>query len=150
MERNLLGEQGLKKLMKEICSETIRPEIQELLSFATSKVTEEYQKYMQLNQRKLYAYDAGEVITGCIGIEFLAENSCEIKHIAVFSEYRGQQIGSKMIDWVSEKYGFSSVLAETDQDAVEFYRKNGFEIMCLGEKYPGRERFLCRKKISET
>nr|WP_201024033.1 hypothetical protein [Paenibacillus sp. 32O-W] len=29
--------------------------------------------------------------------------------------------------------------AETDKDAVDFYRKIGFHVTTLGEKYPGIE-----------
>ena len=36
--------------------------------------------------------------------------------------------------------------AETDKEAVEFYKKIGFQVKSLGEKYPGIERFhLCFK-----
>lgn len=35
------------------------------------------------------------------------------------------------------------IKAETDKDAVGFYKKNGFSITSLGEKYPGVERFEC-------
>jgi ribosomal protein S18 acetylase RimI-like enzyme len=33
--------------------------------------------------------------------------------------------------------------AETDEEAVEFYRNIGFSIQSLGEKYPGVDRFKC-------
>lgn len=46
-----------------------------------------------------------------------------------------------MLKFVLEDY--LVVSAETDADAVEFYRKYGFKIKSLGEKYPGVERFLC-------
>ncbi|EOR21192.1 N-acetyltransferase GCN5 [Niallia nealsonii AAU1] len=46
-----------------------------------------------------------------------------------------------MIKFLSKQYTFIS--AETDNDAVGFYRKNGFKITSLGEKYPIVEWFLC-------
>lgn len=125
-------------------------ELLELLSYAASKAQEEYVDYMNAANKKLYVCKMDGAIAGCIGIEHLAGRSCEIRHIAVSLENRGQQIGSKMIGFIRKKYGFSSVLAETDQDAVDFYRKNAFEITSLGEKYPGRERFLCRKIFSDS
>lgn len=82
----------------------------------------------------------GETL-GCIGVEISSLNLCEIKHIAVSSEQRGKGIGSKMISFILMMY--PSVSAETDTDAVEFYRKYGFRITSLGEKYSGVERFLC-------
>ncbi|MCR2823625.1 GNAT family N-acetyltransferase [Lederbergia panacisoli] len=87
---------------------------------------------------------AGE---GCIGIEIINSKECVIRHIAVSSEQRGKGFGSKMINFLSEQYPFIS--AETDKDAVDFYRKYGFIITNLGEKDPGVERFLCeyRKEL---
>ena len=48
-----------------------------------------------------------------------------------------------MIDFILEKYLFAFVLAETDKEAVYFYKKHGFKITSLGEIYPGVEHFQC-------
>ncbi|MCY1251522.1 hypothetical protein D9M72_652950 [compost metagenome] len=48
-----------------------------------------------------------------------------------------------MIRYVEEHHAFSSIYAETDQEAVLFYKNLGFHITSLGEKYPGVERFGC-------
>ncbi|WP_090914585.1 MULTISPECIES: GNAT family N-acetyltransferase [unclassified Bacillus (in: firmicutes)] len=129
--------------MKEVNSKTIHPSIRKLLSFATSdfKVEQEYGKYSKLLNRKLYSLELEGEIVGCIGIEIISVKECEIKHIAVSSVQRDKGIGSNMINYISNKYPL--IYAETDNDAVEFYRKYGFEITSLGEKYPGVERFLC-------
>ena len=76
-------------------------------------------------------------------IEFLGLNRCEIKHIAVSPNHRGQGIGSKMISIIKVKHSLTFVFAETDKDAVNFYKNCGFKITSLGEKYPGVERFQC-------
>ncbi|WP_328824102.1 GNAT family N-acetyltransferase [Niallia circulans] len=60
--------------------------------------------------------------------------------MAVSTKQRGKSVGSQMIKFLSKQYTFIS--AETDNDAVGFYRKNGFKITSLGEKYPSVERFL--------
>lgn len=129
--------------MKIINSKTIHPSVRELLSFATLdfKVDLEYQMYLKSLNRKLYCFELQEEIVGCIGIEIISFNECVIKHIAVSSEHRGKGIGSRMIEFLSEE--FTLITAETDKDAVDFYRKYGFSITSLGEKYPGVERFLC-------
>ena len=129
--------------MKEINSKNIPLTIRKLLSLATSdkNVNEMYGVYMSSINRKIYGFEVEGIIVGCIGIESRSLNECEIKHIAVFSDRRGKGIGSKMIEYVSDKY--PSIFAETDKDAVVFYQKYGFEITSLGEKYPGVERFLC-------
>jgi hypothetical protein len=37
--------------------------------------------------------------------------------------------------------------AETDADAVDFYRAIGFAVENLGERYPGVERRRCRLEL---
>ncbi|UOQ91461.1 GNAT family N-acetyltransferase [Halobacillus shinanisalinarum] len=135
--------------MIEIHSKIIHPLIKDLLSYATSKkrIAQEYKKYIQSSNRKLYVAERKGIMAGCIGIKFIEPNVCEIKHIAVFPPERGNRIGSEMIDFIMDKHLLNSVFAETDLDAVEFYRNYGFEISDLGEKYPSVERFLCEYKI---
>ncbi|MGI2328322.1 GNAT family N-acetyltransferase [Planococcus sp. YIM B11945] len=136
--------------MQEIQAKTILKEMAELLSFVTQKSNEEYEKYMGLNQRKLFAYKLENKIVGCIGIELISGNLCEIKHIVVSPEERGQKIGSQMVQFVCKRFNLTSIFAETDQEAVGFYQKRGFDVESLGEKYPGRERFLCTLHIEKT
>ncbi|MEB2299387.1 GNAT family N-acetyltransferase [Lysinibacillus xylanilyticus] len=130
--------------MNIVQANTISPTIRKLLSFATSdkKVQQEYDKYILLSNRTLYSFESEGEIVGCIGIEQLSSSKCEIKHIAVLTDQRGKGIGSKMINYIASEY--SSIVAETDYEAVDFYRSYGFFIASLGEKYPGVERFLCQ------
>ncbi|WP_079527871.1 GNAT family N-acetyltransferase [Halobacillus hunanensis] len=131
--------------MKEVNSTIIHPTIKVLLTYATSeeRVEQELEKYIQLTKRKLYVLELKGVIVGCIGIEFASTGICEIKHIAVSPVERGRKLGSKMVDYVCNKHALRSIFAETDIDAVDFYRNYGFEITSLAEKYPGVERFIC-------
>ncbi|MEB2279736.1 GNAT family N-acetyltransferase [Lysinibacillus xylanilyticus] len=130
--------------MNIVQANTISPTIRKLLSFATSdkKVQQEYEKYILLSNRTLYSFVVEGEIFGCIGIEQVSLFECEIKHIAVLADQREKGIGSKMINYIANKY--SSIVAETDNEAVDFYRRYGFFITSLGEKYPGVERFLCQ------
>ncbi|MGE8034435.1 GNAT family N-acetyltransferase [Lysinibacillus sp. NPDC093692] len=130
--------------MNIVQANTISPAIRKLLSFATSdkKVQQEYEKYILLSNRTLYSFESEGEIIGCIGIEQFNLSKCEIKHIAVLTDQRGKGIGNKMINYIASKY--SSIVAETDCEAVDFYRRYGFFITSLGEKYPGVERFLCQ------
>ncbi|QSB09345.1 GNAT family N-acetyltransferase [Lysinibacillus fusiformis] len=131
--------------MKLIQSSKIQPEVKTLLSYATSekKVDREYPLYIQNPERVLYGYTIEQDLVGCIGIVKGEANRCEIKHIAVSPAFRGKGIGREMIRYVEEYHAFSSIYAETDQDAVTFYKNLGFHITSLGEKYPGVERFAC-------
>ncbi|MED3798543.1 GNAT family N-acetyltransferase [Lysinibacillus capsici] len=131
--------------MKLIQSSKIQPEVKTLLSYATSekKVDREYPLYIENPERVLYGYTIEQDLVGCIGIVKGEANRCEIKHIAVSPAYRGKGIGREMIRYVEDHHAFSSIYAETDQDAVIFYKNLGFHITSLGEKYPGVERFGC-------
>ncbi|WP_175639388.1 GNAT family N-acetyltransferase [Metabacillus schmidteae] len=129
--------------MKKINAKKIHPSIRVLLSCATldNKIDQEYEKYINDQNRKLFGFECNGNFVGCVGIEITSLKECVIKHIAVSLEQRGNGIGSKMIKFLTEQYPI--ITAETDKDAIDFYRKYGFEIKSLGEKYPGVERFLC-------
>ncbi|MED4907461.1 GNAT family N-acetyltransferase [Brevibacillus centrosporus] len=66
-----------------------------------------------------------------------------LQHIAVRAASREHGYGSQLIDLLIQKYKSKVIAAKTDQEAFGFYRKYGFQIKSLGEKYPGVERFLC-------
>jgi len=136
--------------MKLVNSSTFHPSVRELLSYATSEsgIEREYEKYIMETSRHLYSWEVNGEIIGCIGIGFINEAHCVIKHIAVSPAARKNGIGRKMIDFICDEYSLALISAETDKDAVEFYRSYGFKITSLGEKYPGVERFLCELKLS--
>ncbi|WP_042477770.1 GNAT family N-acetyltransferase [Bacillus ndiopicus] len=134
--------------MEKIKSNCIQPNLRKLLSFATSEenIEREYELYMESPVRALYGYYLEDEIVGCIGVEFLGHECCEIKHIAVAPNYREKGMGREMIDFIKDKYSLSVISAETDKDAVNFYKNCGFKIKSLGEKHPGVERFECTLK----
>lgn len=130
--------------MQEITSTHPDLSVRVLLSYATSldKVDTAYSTYLNSPNQHLFAYIKENVTVGCIGIEINGMD-CEIKHIAVAPQERGRGVGSSMIHYLIEKCDLNSITAETDDDAVEFYRKVGFRILSLGEKYPGVVRYWC-------
>ena len=92
---------------------------------------------------------SGEEIVGCLGLAFGAVGQATIRHISVAPNRRGHGIGTAMIRYAVAAFALTQLSAETDRDAVEFYRKCGFAVQSLGELYPGTERFLCTYTISE-
>jgi len=95
----------------------------------------------------VFACFNGETAVGIIAVKRLTAASFEILSIAVETASRGKGIGSKMISFVAERFSCSHICAETDDDAVGFYRKFGFGIESLGEKYPGVIRYLCTLEL---
>lgn len=67
-------------------------------------------------------------IKGVISVLFDGKDKAEIVGIAVDISARNKGIGSYMINQLVNDYGLTFVLALTDDDAVEFYRKCGFNI----------------------
>ena len=133
--------------MKEIKKNEIDSSIEGLLAYAASDVQTEIKRYQTEQERLLFGIQKKNGWAGCIGIRELALGEIEIIHIAVALEYRGTGIGKKMIQQISRQHNPARIKAETDKDAVDFYKRCGFSITSLGGKYPGIERFLCTKDI---
>lgn len=107
------------------------------------KISQELHKYFTDGTRQLFGKTVNHELIGLIGIIQLPGSEAELKHIAVRSDYRNQGIGKEMLREYIRNNRIAKMTAETDMDAVHFYRKIGFEISSLGEKYPGVERFQC-------
>ena len=86
--------------------------------------------------------DAGR-IDGCIAYRRDGD-SLEVVNIGTAPAVRGAGLGRRLIEAAIEREKPQAVRLETDNDAVGFYRRCGFSVTSLGEKYPGIERFECR------
>ena len=69
--------------------------------------------------------------------------------IAVDAALRGQGIGTFLIEQTAKALGTSCLCAETDGDAVGFYRRCGFSTEKTVKYYGGEAvtRYLCRKRF---
>lgn len=128
-------------------------QLKQLLSYSVGSATDEKlsnileQVYLQGNSKLYLFIDNNGSASGFIGLRGEGA-SAEILHIAVDEHKRNCGIGRRIIDDLIELENLTELTAETDHDAVEFYRRYGFEIQSLGEKYPGVERFHCRLILS--
>ncbi|WP_436864457.1 GNAT family N-acetyltransferase [Bacillus fungorum] len=95
--------------------------------------------FYERNKGILHSYEE----KACIGIEIIGENKARICHIAVVPQYRHKGIALQMIKEVLRIHQLTYLEAETDDEAVEFYKEIGFQVKSLGEKYLGIERFHC-------
>lgn len=87
----------------------------------------------------LYGWVENGGIVGLCGFE-VHKDSVEILNIAVAENMRHHGVGGKMITALWKKYAMA-IKAETDDDAVGFYRKRGFSVTAT-EKYDVR-RWSC-------
>jgi Acetyltransferases len=104
-------------------------------------------KYKADEHVSAFACIDGKTIIGVIAVKSLSAGSFEISDIAVEAVFRGKGIASKLISYVIKELSCIQICAETDDDAVGFYRNFGFNIKSLGEKYPGCIRYLCTLKL---
>ncbi|MFD2829663.1 GNAT family N-acetyltransferase [Corticicoccus populi] len=123
-------------------------EILTLLSYSEYPCSR--QKLINIAERyksnpEIYAFGCEhlETVDGIIIVKKHSLNHIEIKSISVSPDYRKEGIGSYLISYIAGCNLHSKITAETDNDAVVFYRKNGFLVERLKEKYVGTPRYLC-------
>jgi ribosomal protein S18 acetylase RimI-like enzyme len=92
---------------------------------------------------ELYGKVEEGAVVAIVGFAMDDAGGLEIKHIAVRPDYRGKGYGRDLVLGLIEMRNPLRIEAETDDEAVGFYRSIGFTIESLGEKYPGVERFKC-------
>lgn len=85
---------------------------------------------------------------GLIAVRCLRPAVFEIVSIGVDPAQRRRGIGSALIAGAVSRLACAELCAQTDEDAVGFYRACGFSVVSLGEKYPGCVRYLCRFRPS--
>ncbi|WP_067652152.1 GNAT family N-acetyltransferase [Nocardia harenae] len=100
--------------------------------------------------RALAAYHSGaaELALTCVGGEPVAiagyrrhPGYLELLHLATAPGHRHRGLAAALLTDLRRRFPELPVRAETDSDAVGFYRRLGFAVTSLGERYPGVERF---------
>lgn len=81
---------------------------------------------------------------GLIVLDYIGDDELVILDIAVLKSIQRQGIGRTLIEYVKETYQPKCITVETDDDAIDFYRKIGFTVKSLGEKYPEIVRYECQ------
>lgn len=98
-------------------------------------------KYKANESTHIYAYRDNDKYKGIIVFE-IVNSSATILDIAVKPECQRNGIGSKLIDFIFNQFEIDKVIAETDDDAVEFYKKCGFTVAPANE-VSGIKRYIC-------
>jgi ribosomal protein S18 acetylase RimI-like enzyme len=101
-------------------------------------------KFMLDRNVKAYGAKINGKVCGVVIFSDSNNKQLIILEIAVLSSMQKQGIGRSLINYIIKLFNPETIIAETDDEAVEFYRKIGFEISSLGEKYPNIIRYDCR------
>lgn len=128
------------------------PGIAELLALAVGgdneRLDQVVRRYHDEPSWELLAATVSQHPVGVLGY-VVTEAEATVIHIATAPSLRGTGIGSMLLQALRRRVpaGLPTV-AETDSDAVGFYRSNGFHVASLGQKYPGVERFRVTSRDS--
>lgn len=108
------------------------------------------EKYQANDKTKAHAYSENGEYKGIVVFE-IKDNTAEILDIAVKPECQGKGIGSKLIDYIFSLFSIDKITAETDDDAIGFYKKYGFTVTDK-KLNRGTIRYVCEhiKKINNT
>lgn len=87
------------------------------------------------------ALHSGTPVGGCGVID--SGSVAVIRFLGVLEDHRGEGIGRSLVEHAITRMRSDRIEAETDDDAKGFYRKCGFAVRSIGEKYPGVIRYLC-------
>jgi N-acetylglutamate synthase-like GNAT family acetyltransferase len=91
--------------------------------------------------------EAGQIVA-CAGAERLDSDTIGIRSIAVVPLWRSHGLGRALLAALVERAGAKKVVAETDDDAVGFYRRCGFSVADAPAKF-GRSRYWCVREVSD-
>ena len=112
------------------------------------KINKKTDQFLKDNSVKIFACFNQNEMVGVIVFSFVGQRKIQIIGISVHPSFRNNDIGSYMIDKVINDYSLLSVYAETDNDAVGFYKKYGFNITKVFETHYGKTivRYKCEFK----
>jgi len=150
MVSEIWATKGEVKMFVDVKRRMDTPVVHRIISYASfdgsvEGVTKIVQKYQSNPALHFYAWIENDVVFGICGYE-IHSDKIEIHLISVDEHVRNRGVGGTMITALQEKYS-KNIEAETDDDAVVFYRKRGFETKEFIHEKHGK-RHTCSLKIA--
>ena len=107
------------------------------------------ESYKENKNANIYAYRENGKYLGVVVFE-ICRTAATICDIAVHSSCRGKGIGSCLIDFIFKEFSVARINAETDDDAIGFYKKYGFIVSETFVKFDTvRYKCVCKSKAAE-
>ena len=101
------------------------------------------EKYSADKNTFAYACKKDGIYVGIVVFR-MENNTAEILDIAVNLKYRKKGIGKSLIDFILNQFPVDTITAETDDEAVGFYKRCGFDVIGFGMKC-NNKRYICNK-----
>lgn len=95
------------------------------------------------------AKDSGELV-GVVGAVARQGASCEILSLAVEERARRRGLARQLVAVAASALWAEHVMAETDSEAVDFYRACGFSLDLIGEAAPGVPRYRASASVNDV
>ena len=101
-------------------------------------------KYIINPSTAIFAIKNNDTYKGIIVLDISNIKEIIILQIAVTNSCQKSGIGSSLINHCIKTFQPNEIVAETDDYAIGFYKKLGFDILSLGDKYSmGITRYRC-------
>jgi GNAT superfamily N-acetyltransferase len=127
------------------------PEVQHILSLSMymptpEKINSLIENFLADDKRRVYGVVVNDIIIGVVGFSIGTDGgeAIVIHHIAVTEAQRKKGVGRFIINSLLNEYQ-STIELETDDEAVDFYRKCGFETAAFIKH--GVRRWKCRLPV---
>jgi GNAT superfamily N-acetyltransferase len=135
-------------LVEDISGRIEDPEVRSLLSLSWSSMS---LSPTEIGRRAEGRLSLGVLrddrVVGLVVIRLGGSASAIIEALSVEAGFRHHGIGRALLEAAAMKVDAGELIAETDADAVDFYRACGFEVESVGERYPNVERFRCVRNV---
>ena len=107
-------------------------------------------KYITDSNTAIFAIKNNDTYKGIIILDISNIKEIIILQIAVTKSCQKSGIGSSLINYCIKTFQPNKIVAETDDDAIGFYKNFGFDILSLGDKYSlGITRYRCILKCKQ-
>lgn len=96
----------------------------------------------------IYGYYEDDELIGFIHVNVLYE-TMDLVNIVVSEKYRNKGIGSELLNYVIQQHDISNIMLEVNENnenAINFYLDNGFQIINKRKKYYGEDDALIMKR----
>lgn len=133
---------GQKELQKIMALSQYKPEPEKTAALA--------KRLMGDKSVRAYGWEREGRVVGLVVIRLQEDDRAEITALAVSEDCQGQKVGRELLNGLEALYPWTELFAETDKEAVGFYRRCGFAVQELGEKHPGICRYACVKAATEA